>query len=110
MATENPPLPTRRAFLVQLSGDSGTGEAGITGRVEHVRSGEAARFASEGELVSFMRGVVEDEGGEGAEAGFGGAGLSRSRTTAGTAGMSPPAERRRPAGSAPRAVPGGTRA
>ena len=48
-----------RAFVVEFSDRDG--EAGgslLSGRVEHVISGRAARFASAGELLEFVQGVL----------------------------------------------------
>ena len=53
-----PLLPASRAFLVQISGDCDPGSERVAGRVEHVRSGEAAHFVSDDELLSFMRHVL----------------------------------------------------
>lgn len=47
-------LPVSRAFLVQLAADCEPGGQVVRGRVEHVRSGEAMRFASLPELAAFM--------------------------------------------------------
>jgi hypothetical protein len=41
------------AFVVEFRLD-----AGLTGRVEHIVSGRAARFESEGELLAFVRTVL----------------------------------------------------
>jgi hypothetical protein len=51
-----------RAFLVQLTDDSDVGGRVVRGRVEHVRSGEAARFQSLTELAAFMHDVVQQFG------------------------------------------------
>jgi hypothetical protein len=51
-------LPVSRAFLVQLAADCEPGGQTLRGRVEHVRSGEAARFQSLPELATFMRDVL----------------------------------------------------
>ena len=55
-------LPVGRAFLVQLAGSCDPGGEAVRGRVEHVRSGEAAHFQSLPELVDFMLGVLRDTG------------------------------------------------
>lgn len=52
-------LPVGRAFLVQLASDCDPAGDGVRGRVEHVRTGEAARFQSLPELVTFMLGVLK---------------------------------------------------
>ena len=46
-AAEPAALSPERAFVVQFRGPS-------AGRVEHVRSGEAARFETRDELLAFM--------------------------------------------------------
>jgi len=55
-------LPVGRAFLVQLASDCDPGGDGVRGRVEHVRTGEAARFQSLPELLTFMLGVLKQTG------------------------------------------------
>ena len=56
---ENPPLLPDRAFVVEFSGGGGTARDDcLSGRVEHVVSGQAARFASAGELLEFVQGVL----------------------------------------------------
>ena len=52
-------LPVGRAFLVQLASDCDPAGDGVRGRVEHVRTGEATRFQSLRELVTFMLGVIK---------------------------------------------------
>ena len=48
------PLSPERAFVVQLEADgSGPGRS-LAGRVEHLESGEARRFASIEDLSAFM--------------------------------------------------------
>jgi hypothetical protein len=59
VAPSQPSLPTNRAFLVQFRPPS-TGAAPYEGRVEHVVSGQAARFHSLEELLGFMVGVLAD--------------------------------------------------
>jgi hypothetical protein len=44
-------LSPTRAFVVQLRGRPGA----FAGRVEHIASGEAARFESGDELLAFLR-------------------------------------------------------
>ena len=55
-----PDLLPERAFVVEFRGSSATGldEPPLSGRVEHVVSGKAARFESAGELLSFVRDVL----------------------------------------------------
>jgi len=53
-------LPTNQAFLVQFRTPP-TGEpSSYAGRVEHVVSGQMARFHSLEELLAFMIGVLND--------------------------------------------------
>jgi hypothetical protein len=52
-----PDLLPEGAFVVEFRLD-----AGLTGRVEHIVSGRAARFASEGELLAFVRTVLAPGG------------------------------------------------
>jgi hypothetical protein len=55
-----PVLPTNRAFLVQFRIPL-TGEpSSYAGRVEHVVSGQMARFHSLEELLVFMMGVLNE--------------------------------------------------
>jgi len=49
-----PALLPERAFVVEFGG----GATRLSGRVEHVTSGQAARFQSEAELLEFVRGVL----------------------------------------------------
>jgi hypothetical protein len=52
------PLPAQRAFLVQVRADAEVAEGRLTGRVEHVASGQATHFASPEELLAFMGRVL----------------------------------------------------
>jgi hypothetical protein len=52
--TDRPSLPTGRAFVVQLHAEADIALRRLHGRVEHIVSGEATRFASVKELVTFM--------------------------------------------------------
>jgi len=54
-----PSLPTNRAFLVQFRTQL-TGASPYEGRVEHVVSGQVARFQSLEELLAFMIRVLAD--------------------------------------------------
>ena len=48
-----------RAFVVEFTDGGGTARgARLSGRVEHVVSGRAARFASAGELLEFVQGIL----------------------------------------------------
>jgi len=60
-ATDVPALLPERAFVVEFSGDEATAaDDRLSGRVEHVVSGQAARFESPGELLEFVRGVLRE--------------------------------------------------
>ena len=61
MPQSQPSLPTDRAFLVQFRTQS-AGAVPYAGRVEHVVSGQVARFHSLAELLGFMVGVLADLG------------------------------------------------
>jgi len=56
--TSESPLPAGRAFVVQLRTQSGPTADLFVGRVEHIASGEAQRFASADELLGFMTKVL----------------------------------------------------
>jgi hypothetical protein len=58
-----PSLPTNRAFLVQFRTQP-TGASAYEGRVEHVVSGQVARFHSLEELLTFMIRVLTEVGGQ----------------------------------------------
>ena len=49
-----PALRSNRAFVVWLDEDARHSEGRVSGRVEHVESGEKAHFASQRELDEFM--------------------------------------------------------
>ena len=51
-----PSLPANRAFVVQFRSESEAGQ--LSGRVEHIESGQSARFTSEEELAAFYRHVL----------------------------------------------------
>jgi hypothetical protein len=57
-AVNESPLPPDRAFVVQLraAGDAGTER--FAGRVEHITSGAAERFASAEGLINFVTRVL----------------------------------------------------
>jgi hypothetical protein len=58
-AADLPALLPERAFVVEFSSDGATArDDDLSGRVEHVVSGQAARFASAGELLEFVQGVL----------------------------------------------------
>ena len=50
-------LPAERAFVVQFAGGA-SGDTLLSGRAEHVNSGQVAHFASLGEFVAFVEGVL----------------------------------------------------
>ena len=54
MSRSQPSLPTNRAFVVQFRTQSTEASPSYTGRVEHVVSGEMARFQSLEEMLAFM--------------------------------------------------------
>ena len=57
--TDVPALPPERAFVVEFSADGGTpGDDRLSGRIEHVVSGQATRFESTGEVLAFVHGVL----------------------------------------------------
>lgn len=55
---DEPPLSARLAFVVQFRLGAGQTVAAFSGRVEHMVTGQAARFASEAELAAFLRRVL----------------------------------------------------
>ena len=55
---DTPTLQPERAFVVEFTGDAAARDDRLSGRVEHVVSGQAARFASAGELLEFVQGVL----------------------------------------------------
>jgi hypothetical protein len=54
------PLPTNRAFVVQLRAQPPGAPLAWDGRVEHVVSGQAAHFHSLEELLAFISRVLAD--------------------------------------------------
>jgi hypothetical protein len=58
METNQPSLPTNRAFVVQLHADAEVEKGQFFGRVEHVVSGKATHFASVDTLVTFITHVL----------------------------------------------------
>ena len=61
MSEKDVSLPTNRAFVIQLQASSGATEVARPGRVEHLASGRAMRFADEGELWAFVDRVLAAE-------------------------------------------------
>ena len=59
-ATE-PPLPLERAFVVHLRPRSDVAAGLFVGRVEHIVSGAAGRFASAADLVEFVTRILEPQ-------------------------------------------------
>lgn len=58
------PLPSERAFVVHFRSRSEAGGELFVGRVEHIATGVAGRFASTAELVGFVKRVLEPNEGE----------------------------------------------
>jgi hypothetical protein len=52
------PLPVERAFVVQLHATAAMAQGQLSGRVEHVLSGQAAHFDTLDELLAFMARVL----------------------------------------------------
>ena len=52
--TPTGPFPIQHAFVVQLAAETTLDATGITGRVEHLVSGQAIRFESVEALCAFM--------------------------------------------------------
>jgi len=55
-----PPLPTNRAFVVQFRAQPPGAPLSWDGRVEHIVSGQVARFHALEELLAFMRRVLTE--------------------------------------------------
>jgi hypothetical protein len=53
-------LPTDRAFVVQFRTPTARPSSGYEGRVEHLVSGQVARFHSLEELLAFMIRVLSE--------------------------------------------------
>ena len=53
------PLPIQRAFVVQLHAEANVEHGRMMGRVEHVQSGQAARFQTLDELLEFFRRMLQ---------------------------------------------------
>ena len=60
MRPSQPSLPTNRVFVVQFRAQPTEASSSYDGRVEHVVSGQVARFHSLEELLGFMVGVLAD--------------------------------------------------
>jgi len=61
------PLSPQRAFLVQFRMGAGQDSVHFVGRVEHVVSGDTARFHTAEELLAFIKQILtaQDKGGNG---------------------------------------------
>jgi hypothetical protein len=55
-----PSLPTARAFVIQFRSQTTDAPLSWEGRVEHLVSGEIARFHSPEELLAFLSKVLTD--------------------------------------------------
>lgn len=53
------PFPIQRAFVVQFAVDTALSDAGMAGRAEHIVSGQAIRFHSLEELLTFITQVLQ---------------------------------------------------
>lgn len=60
MPSSQPSLPSNRAFVVQFRTQLPEGSVTYAGRVEHLVSGQEARFHSLDELLAFMIRVLTD--------------------------------------------------
>jgi hypothetical protein len=60
MAQSQPSLPTNRAFVVQFRPPPTDAAPAYAGRVEHLESGQVARFQSLEELLAFIIRVLTD--------------------------------------------------
>ena len=58
MTTQEPSLPTNRAFVVQFRSQAEMAPPRYEGRVEHLVSGQATHFQSWEELQQFMERVL----------------------------------------------------
>ena len=60
MPQSQPSLPSNRVFVVQFRAQSPGALPSHEGRIEHLVSGQQARFHSLEELLGFMVGVLAD--------------------------------------------------
>jgi hypothetical protein len=60
MPSSQPALPSNRAFVVQFRALTAESSPAYDGRVEHLVSGQEARFHSLEELMAFMVRVLTD--------------------------------------------------
>ena len=56
--TADRPLPVQRAFVVQLHATAAVAQGQLSGRVEHVLSGQGAHFHTLDELLAFIARVL----------------------------------------------------
>jgi hypothetical protein len=56
----SPPLSPQRAFVIQFHADTELGAGPVSGRVEHVVSGQATAFSSLEVLLAFMDRVLRE--------------------------------------------------
>jgi hypothetical protein len=52
------PLPLERAFVLQIRPQMGAGDELFVGRIEHIVSGAAERFASPADVIAFVTRVL----------------------------------------------------
>lgn len=64
MPQSQPSLPTNRAFVVQFRAQPTGAPSSYVGRVEHLVSGQVARFHSLEELLTFVTRVLADVQGQ----------------------------------------------
>lgn len=57
-ASQTPPLPARRAFVVQFRAEADVAAGRFVSRVEHVVSGQAAPFHSLQQLEAFFARIL----------------------------------------------------
>ena len=53
-------LPKTRAFLVQYSRNADPTRGRLIGRVEHLKSGQSAKFTSEEEMTEFVVRILRE--------------------------------------------------
>ena len=60
VSKQQPSLPAKRAFVVQLHADAKTEQGQWRGRVEHIVSYRATHFHSIEELLAFMEKILTE--------------------------------------------------
>jgi len=60
MPRNQPSLPVKRAFVVQIHADAQPEQNDFKGRVEHLVSGQATHFESLAELLAFIVQVLTE--------------------------------------------------